>query len=337
MDSPIVCPFCPLHCDDVVVDAVGRVNVDCPIAIANFAVAMSPPVYRIGHQTVSAEEAKAHAKQVVASTQRPKVTCSAATLGPSRHWARLAACSRIDLSVDTTPTMAAMRTAMAREGFIGATLGDVKRHADLIWVIGDPAKSLPRLSRFFSDRATVRTFETFSIDDVAQLNLNPINQSLGDARYVAIVFANDAFDSNKTAIAGDSSVAVVAAEWWTRWIIAANKTRRVVQVVIDPLQTIRSVVGWTSNQTLASNTTASDIRYGDSNGIATRLQLGGLDPGESLAEAHFPIQIPGIDVADAVVRGDGAVTLGLGKVATGFRRTEMTDVIGDLLSDAAQT
>lgn len=302
LNTPIVCPFCPLHCDDVVVDAVGQVNVDCSIAKTNFAAALSPPAYRIGTQTVSADDAVSHATEVLASIDRPKVTCAGATLGLSRHLAKLARSSRIDLSLDVTPTMAALRTAMSREGFIGATLGDVKQHADLIWVIGDATKSLPRLGKHFANDATVRLCETFSIDEIAKLSLDSIEETLGDARYVAIVFASDAFATGQS---------TVAAEWWTKWIINANKTRRVVQVVIDPTQTIRSVAGWTSNQSLSTNSTASDIRFGDAIANGTLLQIGGIDPGESLAAAFVPVRIPGIHMADTVIRGDGAVTLSL--------------------------
>lgn len=212
-----------------------------------------------------------------------------------------------------------MRTAMAREGFIGATLGDVKQHADQIWVIGNATKSLPRLPKHFAADSTVRSFEAFSIDETAKLNLHSIEEAFGDARYVAIVFANDAF-------APDQSP--VSAEWWTRWIVAANKTRRVAQVVIDPTQTIRSVAGWTSNQSLASNSTASDVRFGDANVERSRLQVGGLDPGESLADAYLPVQIPGIHIADTVIRGDGAVTLALDKFSDSMtQRRRETDYL----------
>lgn len=304
-NEPTVCPFCPLHCDDVVVDAAGQINVDCLIAKSNFAAALSPPVYRIGTRSVSADDAASHAAAVLASIDRPKVTCSGATLGLSRHLSKLAQASRIDLSLDTTPTMAAMRAAMAREGFIGATLGDVKQHADLIWVIGDSLSSLPRLANHFATDAKVRSFETFSIEEMATRSLNSVEDAFGDAHYIAIVFANDAFAP---------AASTVVAEWWTRWIVAANKTRRVVQVVVDPFQTIRSVAGWTSNQTLTSNSTASDVRFGDAVDQTTRLQIGGLDPGELLADAYLPVQIYGVHIADTVIRGDGAVTLGLGQI-----------------------
>ncbi len=318
-DQASVCPFCPLHCDDVVIDAAGRINVDCPIAESGFKAAIDPPVYRIGDRSVSMDDAIFNAKQIFTSTAKPKVTCSGATLGLSRRLASMSQVGAIDLSLESTSTMAALRTAASREGFVGATLAEVKQHADLIWIIGNAFDQTPRLPRHFSADAVVRHFSTFSADDMATLGATPIEQTFGDPGYVAIFFAADAFDARQS---------ILVAEWWTKWIVQANKTRRVVQVMLDPTQTIRSVTGWTSNEMLTTNQTTSDIRFGNPVGQIASIQVGGIDPGRDFAEAYVPTSVPGVHDADVVIRGDGAVTLGLSNVTDSPReRIEATSVI----------
>jgi hypothetical protein len=228
----------------------------------------------------------------------------------SRQLAKLSLALRIDLSLESSSTMAAIRTAMSREGFVGATLGDVKQHADLVWVIGNAEHHAPRLPEHFSPTAKVRFLKTFSLGRIVELSLGSVDDAFGDADYVAIVFADDAFDPAE---------ALVAAQWWTNWIVQANKNRRVAQVILDSTQTIRAVAGWTSNETLDRNTTPSDVRFGNADfenasHQKTTLQVGGIDPGEELADAYFPVEIAGIHYSDTVVRGDGAVTLGLAEI-----------------------
>lgn len=304
MGDPAVCPFCPMHCDDVRFGPDGQVSVDCQIARSGFAAAVGPAVHRIGARKVTAEEAIENARACLTSLAKPSVSCSGATLGLARPLAGLSAGDRIDLSLETTPALAALGTAASREGFIAATLGDVKKHADLIWVIGNVADQTPRLAEHFPPDADVRSLAPFSIDDVAALAMRPDDETFGAARYVAIVLAHDAFDADES---------LVVAQWWSKLIVRANRHRRVVQLVMDPSQTIRSVAGWTSNQSLAASERPTDVRFGNSVGGHARLQIGGIDPGPELADAFVATTVPGIHRRDAVIRGDGAVTLGLEK------------------------
>lgn len=62
---PIVCPFCPLYCDDVIVAADGSVNVDCRRAADGFAAARNPAPARVGVTTCSIDEARKHAETLL--------------------------------------------------------------------------------------------------------------------------------------------------------------------------------------------------------------------------------------------------------------------------------
>uniref|UniRef100_UPI0011B64B74 hypothetical protein n=1 Tax=Rubripirellula reticaptiva TaxID=2528013 RepID=UPI0011B64B74 len=220
------------------------------------------------------------------------------------------------MTVDQTPTMAAMRSTIARDGNISATLGDVKKHADVVWAIGSPETEMPRIwERLECEPVSDATVGANELADRIfavrnnSTSIGPDAQSIASAKYLAIVIGSSAF------LPGEE---IATAELLVKWVIDRNRetksgSQRAVLLAIDPAATLRSVVGWQTNERLKPTSGPVDLRIGDANSATypAKLQIGGIDPGTELAESYVVAPIPGIDFDDAVIRGDGTVTLPL--------------------------
>ncbi|QDT03396.1 hypothetical protein K227x_17780 [Rubripirellula lacrimiformis] len=356
--SPIVCPFCPLNCDDLTVAANGQTDSDCPIAEQGFSFAMAaPPAPRIGSDPASPDDVHRLASTWFAKQDRVRIATASTPLSTSRTLATMVADSRIELFVDETPSQSALRTAVARDGNVSATLGDVKKHADLIWTIGDVSGQMPRLWQRLSrspssgDLTTDRSGPTPARLSHASMGANQfadiafairsgstpdasqadLIQSIQSAGYLAIILAPDAFDAGQE---------LTTAEWIVKWTIQQNqkqesRSRRVVLVGMDAATTLRSVVGWHTNQRLTATMTNVDIRLG--NAIAgaqpAKLQIGGVDPGPELAHAYVPAGIAGVHHPDAIIRGDATVTLPLDRCV----ETRPAELPNSIIQPSAQS
>lgn len=320
---PIVCPFCPLHCDDIRADSDGNLNVECAIASIQLKAALHSTIqFRLGDDEVSEDKILSFASELVQKPAGRHITTGSTTLTVARVLSRLRDAGKIRLSVDATATQAAVHTAISRDGTITATLGDVKKHADMIWIIGNIEPQMPRLKERLGLPNTIVSQAGISVSDLGQLAyairsatavdvpmVRAVAEKINASQYVAIVLADDAFDSGE---------ALAAAELMIDLISLLNRpqrrgSRRAVLLSINALNTLRSVVGWRSNECLLPTDSKVAIRVGDpiGNPLPVQLQIGGRDPGKSLAYAHLPTTTAGVDETDVVIRGDGTVTLPL--------------------------
>lgn len=318
----IVCPFCPLHCDDLLVDPAGKTNANCAIAESRFLLAIGKwSKARIGDQPASDEEIQNLETSIFASDKTIKVAASSAPLSISRWLSGLVRDGAIELSIDQTPTMSAMRATIARDGYISATLGDVKKHADTVWSIGNPTTQMPRIwERLGCDPVSRESISANGLADFIFAMRADTSEGLQEsdrhfsrlssAAYLAILVGPDAF------LCGEE---LVTAELLVNWVLDQNRpaqsgSRRVVILAIDPAATLRGVVGWQTNRALSITNQEVDLRVGEATHAShrARLQIGGTDPGIELAHAYRPALTPGIDFGDAVIRGDGTVTLPIG-------------------------
>ena len=338
----IVCPWCPLQCDDISVSENGTSTVSCSLAQKQFTSLASQSSARIDGRSITEDELMDVLISSIGVTKSIDVVVASSTFRIARTIARLRSPFRI--VTDSSPSQTVMAAAVARCGVISATLADIKNHADLIVEMGSFGEEAPRLAERLqrTDSPTKWIKITPGPDEVAQLmaasktgtsktrrppsvqwnadsNVQQLAAEIDQANYVAFLLARDAF--------GDHA-AVPVAEMFVEYVIGLNdakreRTQRAVIATLDPLATLKSVFGWHHNQHVADGRTSveDDSVFRIGLGWHLRepsrrfdLQIGGVDLGPRYSRLFVPTTKSGIHEEDMVIRGDGTVTLPLAKV-----------------------
>ena len=346
-DQRIVCPFCPLHCDDVqVLPSAGqpiRIRAQCGACQGPFDAALCPAPARIQDRSVTFDAVTQYFTDLYARNRSvvggcPALIATTTDLQSARQLSQLHRQGLIRLHIETTPTLAAFRMTIRRDGVVAVTLSDIRRHADLICTIGDVDRWTPRLMQRLAvcdgiDDPTTRRIalpEGISADQAARLSRLLIDEdapggsdndslvirlarSIHSASYVAMIFAPDAFRESE---------AIAAAAMLNRLIMQLNGRRRAVLLQLDPAATLRSVFAWQTNESINECSTEAvgnlSVRIGNAfdeqNALPVDVQIGGLDPGQDHAAVYVPAATVGIHRRGVVVRGDGSVTLPLDQI-----------------------
>ena len=335
-----VCPFCALHCDDLQVDNAGEVDVQCSIARRSYPVAMNPPQPRVGNENVSYSDATAQARLSIKNGP-PVVLTSFTSLAAAKRLEEYHADGLIRWVFEESASRNSIRRAISRDGMIGATLADVRRHADCVWVLGNRDNQvLPRMGELGEQLSTGATQILWPhgarphaigdlLDAIRQKEPPPdpetaeIYRCIRMTNYFAVICCDDAFDEVEADAASSLLIELISyLNASDREGAASERSRRAVLVTFDSAQTSRCVALWRRNEGIRRHERQSDgdsplIRIGDSFGDASpvAVQVGGRDPGSQKAAVYIPVATEGIHRADMVVRGDGAVTLPLGQIA----------------------
>ena len=310
--TKIVCPFCPLHCDDVSIEsppncwilkeALARIEADTCIA-------------RICDAQVTLEQAEQVAKQRVKESSLVMLSVRSATLGQAKAIVK----SGWRVSMQSSPTARAVQRTIARCGVVAATLADVKQHADAIVVLGDIDKSVPRLVQKLGSSATI---DVLDADELSANAIAELSASIREGRrytdntYVAFILDIEAFAKEDADPVVELLIETII--WMNS--SAREKAQRAVLVTLDPLASLRCVSAWSNDQRLLVTDDFENagltIQLGElpSDRAPVGIQIGGSDPGPSRAEVYLPASTAGIHHADAVIRGDSTVTLPLEKL-----------------------
>ncbi|WP_442505522.1 hypothetical protein SH528x_004313 [Novipirellula sp. SH528] len=331
MTSPQhVCPFCPLHCDDISVDkATGRewiAQIQCPTAIEGYTDTLSNAKFaRIEDAACEIAEADNRAKVLLSEKDILLVATRGTDLNSARRLNQLEGDNRIRVALDDTVSTQAWRNAVSREGTLTATLGDIQSHADVVWIIGDVESETPRLrERISADTKNCIHSESLAAETLAELFASlridpkeqdskhedtnePIAKAMRSANYLAIILGRDALVRSE---------ATATSELLSKLLWHLNKTKRAVVLQLDAAATNRAVTAWRSNLTIDSISDSDQeihVRLGSpANGARTaKIQIGGIDRGPRYAEVYLPAAICGIDRDGIIVRGDATVTMAL--------------------------
>ena len=146
----VVCPFCSLLCDDLVVEAVDDRfavrNTNCPIAVAEFARPAMAAAPAINGAPVALEAAVMRAAELLGVSRLPLFAGLGTDVAGMRE--TLALAERLGGIVDhagTAGLMANLR-AMQDGGWVATTLAEVRNRADLVLFVGtDTRRVAPRL------------------------------------------------------------------------------------------------------------------------------------------------------------------------------------------------
>ena len=334
-----VCPFCPLHCDDRPADDTRREEV-CPRSAAHWRLLAGGRGSARAGEDGADESAIAHAIDHALAAARPRVVTSGNDLEATRILQRLDAERRIRLSYEDTACGLAFSLAASREGVMAASLGAVRGHTDVVWLLGWRRDRMPRLrERLSHPTRTPRMIETadgVSADQIATLRfrlsrpdpseragptddpesddpeLTAWEHAIRGSHYLAIVLGDRAFSGADALVASEMLLGLVAER---------NRHRRAVIMRLDAAATDRAYQAWTTNRPLATRTPADgpspepwDVRIGEptsGDSAPAKVQVGGLDPGPRLAGCYVPAAVPGVHRSGTVIRGDGTVTLPL--------------------------
>jgi hypothetical protein len=335
MSEAWVCPFCPLHCEDVTFGDDLRPLVPCDRLGVSMK-SLGRPRHRINDDFVDWSTIARWVFQQ--SFGDPIVVrASTSTLAQSKTLLRWHQENRIRLTIDRTDVESAMMSVLSRDAMITATLGDVRSHADFVWILGNPpsdhdGRAFSRLNRWISESATVIHGAAIEPESIQKITSEVLRQRPSDdevasamlnAKYIAVIVGPGALSSQ------DQS-SIVTAELINDLVRRLNsqsivgRTRRAVIVCLKSNSTLDTVSLWQTNSkpnpssdasigwgTISCQSTISSHSAPIGDLSPVRLQIGGVDPGADLAYAFVATQIAGVDYADVTVRGDSSVTLPL--------------------------
>lgn len=337
IETTIVCPFCPLACDDVRVIATEKpghlpmVQTTCELATKLFRDAMQPAPPRIANKTASLTEIREHLRDSVAQSKRIVVKTGGVDLASAKALEQLSSHGKITWVIDQSPVTRSWQLTSSRDGVISATLGDVREHADLLWLIGSVESAAPRIKEvLIENKPSLQVIQTpgpLDLDTLASLALatrdsitihaKPVIAKLAEAiessKYFAVVCGDDAFDSKFA----DAGLCLLI-----QWVWSLNAKRRAVAMHLDDAATNRAVYRWRTNRSLAnvceseSGPNSLTVRIGASvfDPTPVNIAIGTCDPGMDRAIAFIPCSIVGVHESGARIRGDGTVTMPLAKI-----------------------
>lgn len=171
-----VCPFCGCLCDDLRLTVssgrITRAENACALALAGYAAfpRAAQPAALIDGRTAALDEAVEAAAQLLARARFPLVYgLSGLTVEAQRQAVRLADLLGACLDTAAAEAHGAAALALQQHGANGATLGEIRNHADLVLFWGaDPLTTHPRHLERFSRPPNDRRGRTVIVLDHAR-------------------------------------------------------------------------------------------------------------------------------------------------------------------------
>jgi formylmethanofuran dehydrogenase subunit B len=142
----VVCPFCSLACDDLVVEAEGAVlrmrAPSCPIAEREFARPVPEARPTIRGEPATLEEAVAHAAGLLARSRLPLFAGLGTDVAGMRE--ALALAERTGGVVDHAGSRGLLANVRAMQdgGWVTATLAEIRNRADLVLFVGTDSRAV---------------------------------------------------------------------------------------------------------------------------------------------------------------------------------------------------
>jgi hypothetical protein len=338
-DRPFVCPFCPLHCDDLnTAELANRCGL--------FAGRMSAAEKDVA-DAKDLDRLLATATQWVGQADTMVVTGTIVDLNTARAVCEFVERTGASLLVGNGYNDG-FSQSFARDGMFSITLGDAAAPHQSVVMIGDCGGRLPRLRERLGGVGTIYSWRSTDnlLERLSRLRL-AINRSdassVDDDSDLAETLALCQHESAVTfVVAVEHCLDGQQRPFWSTFsglIRELNRRIRASLLRFDDAMTLRSVATWTSDGPplggmamkqladleilfspwpIPAETTAvfkqrarRRITIGFVDHASHHIQMGGDEHGSLL---HLPAAMPGISHAGIVIRGDGSVTLPLGQV-----------------------
>ena len=316
----VVCPFCPLHCDDVNPAALRAGETGCRVADsrANW-------VRRESSSLATSADLETCRRWVEEASQIV-ISGYVIDLETARAISEFAATTGAVVKVNgTNPTASKL---FAREGGFYTTLGELSSRAVSVLVIGDPATHWPRLEeRLRHVKAIVRwpdssalpqriaalrlhTAKRFSDQSTVDDELAAAIQLVIDSTYLVVLIAPLHETIARSPVVWSSIFGLVRER---------NKVSRAAILSFDPSVTVRSVLASRNDPlpfAFPCNESSLCIEFSpfgerSSESTGRKIIIGLAKPSLGSNQRLLPAGVPGMHHAGIVIRGDGSVTLPL--------------------------
>ena len=332
--EPFVCPFCPLHCDDLDLAQVNRGDVSCQRLSGVWGQAVDHDRFA----SPADKEALAIARRWVAEARGILVTGRVVDLETARAVGRFIDATGASCQVASA---AGYAETFARDGMITTTLGDAAAPHQRVIVIGDPGGDWPRLVERLGRAGQLYRWDR---DDQLAERLARVRGSLrGDSSVVDVdadVAATVAICQRSTAVVfvvAPKSLARQESESRLIWSTLAgllgdlNRRIRATLLRFDPAMTLRSVLAWSGSGIKSSG---SGIK---SSGSGLESDGGGVDRGRRIELVIRLQPWPLVAVRDVVEAAGARRTLWIGSCEQSVDRVSVAATGEESLAIAAAT
>ena len=192
-----LCPFCSLHCDDLAPERGDYKN--CGLAKEGFTLAASP-VARVGKAAVTREQAVAAAVERLAAAQSVRVDAEAADIATQKQALYLAR------KLGQFAVGQRFSDGFASCGSRTTSLGECALRADLVIILGEPPRAMPRAveklfaaaTAFAKRRRTIKLTGANLLRQLANLHIaakaddtsHPLLRAVKAADYTVLALAS---------------------------------------------------------------------------------------------------------------------------------------------------
>ncbi len=343
-DELVVCPFCPLNCDNIPIRWMQTATTGCAQADARIKSVIS----RRAEPTSDA--AIATSRQWVSAAKQITIGGTVADIETSRVVSDFVRDVGAQVHVQRTNPSAGV--LFSSDGGFITTWGEVAAQGAAVWVIGDVKRRWPKVDESLSQaKSIVRWSESNRLGDQIAAVRQRLKMLSTDASAMTLERGEDECVSAVLRLIADAKYLVVLVaplhESISRSLVTwsslsglvrdLNKATRAAVLTFDPSITLRSVMASRLNPpTMQWPTRTDSLRIvftpwaddetdslwlneaGQTETITKTITIGvgdfGADTDDHPRRLHLAAGTPGFDHRGVVIRGDGSVALPLQQV-----------------------
>jgi hypothetical protein len=327
MNRPlIVCPFCPLHCDDMDAHALAQGHGGCALADSRMRVITESSLAVAGAADLH------ECREWIKSAKRVVISGDVIDWDTARAVSDFIAATGAE--TDGLGCDEAFVETFSREGAFTTTLGELSAREVSLLVIGEPAAAWPRINEKL---AAISRRVDWSASEQLPQQLGALRRKLRETSYEicdeAVLDAFNLIHSSQylvvlvapSALNNQMGSPVQDTLLWSTllgMIRELNQTRRAALLNFDRSLTVRSVLasrGTSAIRELPVDEETVSIQlspygYSRDNPSRRKIVIGVSEATSSPNVKWLPASVPGIHHPGIVIRGDGSVTLPLDSV-----------------------
>jgi hypothetical protein len=322
-ESLVVCPFCPLHCDDIDPSMLAQRKVSCQLANSR--------MHKITQLSLATGNLPdlAECREWIKSAKRIVLGGHVIDWETARAVSEFVAATGAE--TDGLGSDVAYTETFSREGAFLTTLGELSARETSLLVIGDPTMAWPRIDEKLS--MITRRLDWSDTADLSR-KLAALRRKLRDADFeITDQDVLQAYDLIQTcpyfvvlvapdAIRDQATSPVQSHVFWSTMLGMLRELNRKVRAALlnfDHSLTVRSVLASSGTSSKAEappdeETLCIQIApFGHevNHSLQRTIVIGSYDSPPSPHVKWFPATVPGIHHPGIVIRGDGSVTLPL--------------------------